>query len=485
MATGRGATEAYLDVAPLSAWDQDTWDEYDVQLHIAFHGPDIFYGPLMNFVRMPPGADTYYTGRELMQGHVDHGNIGNRQRFIDAMYVDTRAKKLVADQRHGNKVQLDEFDTLVSRYGGGTPQFMMAVLRRQLQFSIVDTFEKLARDALFSFAEFKFLSTGSKWTAGTYDFSTLTNDSTYQVDIRFINDVKLRLAERSLRYRREHGTHAQPVPGQQFASDLLVLTTPHICYDVENSPEGEWLEDLTILQDQRLINGGRFRYKQMTFVEMPMGALYNAGPLTWQCGVTSPIRWGDGSPDPDSGTTVDNVWLTGQSSSGLTHYIQCDSVGTSKFTKGDRITIHTARTTDWGITDGCNVFDGESVEAVVNSVDEANERLVLMDPITYEFTDPFTATPNSTSSASIYAYVTKARHIHPIVVVGARGLCTYAQRRKIRLYTPSDQHFDLPGVHRVTWDDYGQYNRWNPYPFELIFAVASDTRSGYDEVSLR
>lgn len=484
MATGRGATEAYLDVSPLRAWDQDQWDEYDIQLNTAFHGPDVFYGPLMNFVAMPPGANTYYTGREMMQGHVNHGNLGNYQRFIDAMYVDMRGKALTSNQRHGNKVQLDEFDELVSRYGGGGPQFMMAVLRRQLQFSIVDTFEKLARDALYSFADYKFLANGNKWTAGTYDFSTLTATSTYQVDIRFIEDVKLRLAERSLRYRREHGTYAQPVPGQQFARDLLVLTTPGVVYDVWNSPEGEWLEDLTTLQDERIINGGAFRYKQMTFVEMPMGPLYNAGPLTYQCGVTSPIRWGDGAPDPAS-STVDSVWHTGQSSSTITHYIQCDNVGTSQFVEGDRVTIHTARTTDWGITDGCDVFDGESVECVVDSVDEDNERIVLKDPITYEFTESFTATPNSTSEASIYAYVTKARHIHPVVVVGSRGMCTYAQRRKIRLYNPTDDHFDLPGVHRVTWDDFGQYNRWNPYVFEVIFVVASDTRSGYDQVALR
>jgi hypothetical protein len=469
----------------MQVWDQDQWDEYDAQINIAFHGPDIFYGPLMNFVPMPPGANTYFTGREMLQGHVDHGNIASRQRFIDAMYVDTRGKRLVSNQRHGNKVQLDEFDELVSRYGGGTPQFMMGVLRRQLQYSIVDTYEKLARDALFTFSDFRFLGNGAVWTAGTADFSTLTATSTYQVDIRFIEDVKLRLAERSLRYRREHGTYAQPVPGENFARDLLVLSTPNVIYDIWNSPEGEWLEDLTTLQDQRIINGGAFRYKQMTFAEMPMGALFNAGVITHQCGVTSAIRWGDGAPDPDLGTLVDGVWLTGQSSDTVTHYIQCDDTGTAQFVQGDRITIHTARTTDWGITDGCDVFDGASVEAVVNSVDDATNRIVLMEPLTYEFIDAFRATPNSTAEATIYAFVTKARHVHPIVVVGSRGMCTYAQRRKIRLYTPSDQHFDLPGVHRVTWDDFGQYNRWNPYVYELLFVTASDTRSGYDQVALR
>ena len=103
---GRGATEAYMDVSPLSAWDRDTWDAYDSAIDVAFHGLDIHYTPLMNFVRMEQGADTYYTGNEILPSHVNHNSIGNRQRFIEAMYVDSRRKKLVSNERHGGKIQL-------------------------------------------------------------------------------------------------------------------------------------------------------------------------------------------------------------------------------------------------------------------------------------------------------------------------------------------------------------------------------------------
>lgn len=438
----------------------------------------------MNYVAMPQGANAYYTGTELLGTHVNHAAIGLRQRFIDAMYIDFRRKRLVSNARYGNKVQLHEFDELVSRYGNGTPQFMMQVLRKRLQQGIVQTHEKLARDALFNWADFKFLANGTVWLAGTADFSTLTAAAAYQVDISFIEDVKLRLIERSKEYLQEWGTYVQPVPGKNFERDLLVITTPNVIHDIWNTPEGQWMEDLYSLQDERIINGGVFRYKKITFVENRFGVLYNAGPLSYQCGVTSPINWGDGAPDPDT-DTVQNVYYTGQSSADIVHYIQCDSVGTSQFAQGDRITIHVARTTDWGITDGADIFDGESYEAVVNSVDEANERLTLTQPMTQEYTASFTATPNSTAAATIYAFVTKARHIHPIVVVAARGMHTFAARTKIRIHNPQDDVVDLPGVARVTWDEYGEFNRWNPYPYEILFAVASDTRSGYDAVALR
>jgi len=97
-------------VSPLQCWDFDKWDEYDAAINIGFHGYDIHYTPLVNYVSMPQGADNYYTGAEMLGTHVNHESIGLRQRFINAMYVDARRKKLVSNARYGNKVQLWEFD---------------------------------------------------------------------------------------------------------------------------------------------------------------------------------------------------------------------------------------------------------------------------------------------------------------------------------------------------------------------------------------
>ena len=467
----------------MMAWDRDQWTEYDRTIDIAFHARDVFFTPLLNYVNMIPGANTWITGRELLGTHVDHSTIGNRQRYINAMYVDSREKKLTSDGRYGGKVQIHKFDQLVSRFESNPPMFMLAVLRERLAQGIVETHEKIARDATFSYSDFKFLADGSAWTSTTADFSTLTASSTYQFDIRFVNEIRLRMLERSRKWTQRWGTFAAPIPGAQFQNDLMIMCTPNHMYDVWTSDEGAWLEDLRQLQDERIINGGVARYRGATFVENPWLILRNAGVITKQVGVTAQIKWGDGAPDPGdggSGTQVDNIYYVGQSSTDVTHYIQCSAFSAGEFVAGDIISIHTSRTSDWGITNGCNFLHGKTYDVEVASVDASNNRLVLTEPLTEEYTESF----EDTTLGPIYAYVTEARDIHPVVIVGARGYATFAARTKVELYNPPDVA-DLPGVHRFTWDEYGATNRWNPYTWEIIFTVASDTRGGRGEVALR
>jgi hypothetical protein len=238
----------------MAPWTMDKWDEYDASIATAFHGPDVFMTPLVNWVAMPPGSDTYYTGAEMLGGHTNHNAIGNRQRYIDAMYVDGRRKRLTSAERWGGKTQLWEFDELVSQYGKGNPQFMLAVLNERMMSGIITTHEKIARDMIFEYAQFRFLADGTAWATSTADFSTLTATSTYQMQLRFVNDVKLRLIERSKKWTQMAGNWANPIPN--FPGDALIMTTPNVIYDLWESDEGDWVQDLRQLQDERIINGG-------------------------------------------------------------------------------------------------------------------------------------------------------------------------------------------------------------------------------------
>ena len=483
--TPRGAVEAYMDVSPMTAWDRDQWDEYDREIDVQFHGRDIYFTPLMNYVRMVPGANTFITGRELLGTHVNYNTIANRQRYINAMYVDSREKKLTSDGRYGGKVQLHEFDELVSRFGKDSPTFMLQVLRHRLGQSVLYTHEMSARKALFDHAQFQFLADGNKWTASTYDFSTLEATSAYQMRLKFILESKLRMAERSYKWTQRWSTFASPVPN--FPNDSLIMVTPNIMYDLWATDDGTFMEDLRQLQDYRIINGGSARYHGATFMECPYLVLRNAGELSKQVGVTAAINWGDGAPDPGDGgdgTAVDDVYYVGQSSENVTHYIQCSTFSSSDFTAGDIVTIHVAKTSDYGITDGVDFLDGRSLDIEIASVDAANNRLTFFEPITQDYISSFRGTPNGGSEATLYAYVTKARDVHPVIVIGARGMSTFAARTKVRLHNPPDIA-DLPGVYRYTWDEYGSWNPWNPYIYEIHFCVASDTRGGRDEVALR
>lgn len=372
---------------------------------------------------------------------------------------------------------------LVSRYGKGSPAFMMGVLKSRMLKNIIVTHEKIARDCIFQWAQFRFLADGNAWAAGTADWSTIAASSTYQIQVEQIEDTKLRMAERTVHWLQEFGTFASPVPN--FPMDSMVMTTPNVMYDIWTSEAGQWMQDLRQGQDERVINGGVARWRGVTFVENPWLVIYNGGVIDTQVGVTDPIQWGDGSPDPDvAGNAIDNVYLVGQSTT-QQHYIQCSNFADGDFNQGDRITVHVQRTTDYGIADGCDPFDGKSYEAVVYDANAALNRLELYEPMTQEYTSSFTATPSGGAAGTLYAFVTLARDIHPVLVIGARGMHTFAARTKIRYHTPTDDHADLPGVIRASWDEYGEANRWNPYIYEIIYCAASNTRSGMDTVALR
>lgn len=479
---GSGSIERYMDVSPLQGWDRDQWDEYDKEINVAFHGTNVFLTPLLNYVAMPQGATTWYTGSEMLGTHVNHNEIGVRQRFIDAMYVDMRRKKLVSNKRYGNKIQLHEYDELISRYGNGTASFMLAVMRLRLSNSIVATHEKLARDAIFNWSQFRFLADANTWALGTQDLSNLTATSAFQFNIRQVMDMRLRLAERTSKFTQQWGDWARPIPGM---NDIMVMTTPNVMYDIWTSEEGEWMQDLRSLQDERIINGGEARYRGMSFISNADLILWNLGAITTQLAVTQAVNWGDGSPDPDVDDAVDNIYLVGQSSDDITHYIQLEAFVAGTFVTGDRVSIHTARTDDWGIDDGCDYFDGKTVVVEVYAEDAVNNRIQVMEPMVQDFLQSFTETPNGGVEQTCYAFVTKARHIHPVLVVGSRGMHTFASRKKITPYFPSDDIADLPGVVRATWDERGEMNRWNPYIYELIFCVATDTLSGRAQPALR
>jgi len=135
---------------------------------------------------------------------------------------------------------------------------MLQVLRYRLGQSILYTHEMSARKALFDNVQFQFLADGNTWTAGTYDFSTLSATSAYQMRLKFILESKLRMAERSYKWTQQWSTFAAPVPN--FPNDALIMVTPNIMYDLWATDDGTFMEDLRQLQDYRVINGGAARY---------------------------------------------------------------------------------------------------------------------------------------------------------------------------------------------------------------------------------
>jgi len=483
-----------LDIHPFRAYDQNAWDERSAAIDTAFHATDVWFTPLVgNAMVVPTGVgwdDYWYTGAEFVPSHTNHEPIGRYQRMMGPIYVDTRQKKVRARYRYGAKWQMDQMDEMINRYGGDTPQFITRVLEAQLADQIVHIQENLARDAMYDFCLFPFLYDGSAFVNGTNDFSDLTTTSASAFDIRVLEEVALRMSYRVEDTLHKWGNYAQPVPGQNFRSSVLVLTTTGTFWELWNSDAQEWMIDLRQLQDGRVINnqGGAVQYRNVTLVDTGQALiLWNAGTLSKQVAVTSPINWGDGALDPDSGA-VDNVWYTGQSSADVTHYIQCSAFAAGEFTAGDFVSVHTAQTDEYGITGGCDPLHGKTVRAEVQYVDAANNRLRLRKPITEEYVNAFTYSNlnGSASAGEAYAFVTSAQHIHPVVIVGAREMIQWVARKQatgelIKYNRPDDTVVDFPSIERVTANWFGEMNRWNLDVYEILYCAGPFANRGAKE----
>ena len=483
--------EQYLDQHPFRPWDRNSWDERSAIIDTAFHATDVYFTPLIgNTMVMPVGVgwnDYWHVGAEVIQSHINHETIGRYQRMMGPIYVDTRQRKVRARKRYGCKYQMDEMDEMVTRWGNDTPGFITRVLEAQLADQVVGIHENVARDGMFVNCEFEFMGyDGNAWSLGTYDWSTIQASSAYTFDITLLEEVALRMSYRVEDTLHKWGNYAQPVPGSNFRGSVLVMVTTGTFWELWNSEAQEWMIDLRQLQDGRIINGGNVvQYRNMTIQDTGHSmVLWNCGTLSKQVAVTSPILWGDGATDPDSGA-VDSTWYTGQSPAATTHYVQCSAFDSDDFSKGDFVTIHTSQTSSYGITGGVNPFHGKTLRAEVYSVDANNNRLTLRKPVTEEYREAFEYTNlnGSASQGNAYALVTKAQHIHPVVVMGAREPVQFVNRRHadgslIQYNRPEDTVVDFPSIERVTANWFGEINVWNLDLYEIFYCAAPFANRG-------
>lgn len=483
--------EEYMDLHPWRNWTQDRWPERSMLIDLEFHQPDVFFTPIVGpGLVMPEGVgwdQAWYAKAEIVPAHINHRPLGRYQRMTTALYFDIRQRKLYSRNRYGAKVQYDRRDQMVTRFGGDTPRFIEAVLRDQLAAQIKGIHEKVCRDGIIENALMKFMYNGSKFSLGTADFSDLPGDASGAFDVKLLEDMALRTSYRSGYVQKQYGTYSQPVPGVNFNGSALISTTTGVFWSLWNSEEQQWMIDLRDLQDSRVINGGQVVYRNRSVIQDTGHTLvlWNAGVISKQVAVTLPIKWGDGAPDPET-EGVDGYMYTGQSSANTRHYVQCTDFDTGDFEAGDVVSIHVKRRDDYGITDGCDFLDGYTYVGEIYSVDADNNRLVFRDPITEAYEDPFdydSLGGTSVSTAQAYAFITKAQHVHPIIVLAGREPVQWVMRRQpdgslIEYIRPRDDNVDYPSVERVTANWYGEINQWNPDIVEIFFVNAPFANRG-------
>jgi hypothetical protein len=467
--------EAFYDVNPIARIDQNQWTERDAELVLQFRTQPVIYTPLIDWdnTMAQTGAQTTLT-TEMLEGDVDTDEIPFTANYINTVTTVDSRSRMLATKRYGDKVQMHESSNIFQQWRMSGGRDWRPLLRGLLGQNVIRKHEILARNAFL-------LSPQSFWTyaGGGTSFASLTSGSAHTFQIDIINEWNLRL-----------GNTGTPVIPGDTASAKLCMLPPGVVYDFMKQLPNAEKNEASMWRDAQIYSGQALRYelgahKGVRFIQVPnnkygenMSILYNAGVISAQYGVTSPIKMGDGAPDPDDTSfKVDDVWMVGQKAQ--THYIQLESTtDTSKFDLGDLVSIHVSKTATYGITDGVDFLSGKTIVRRIVKIDAGNHRLSFDRPVLFNYDAAFVGTPNTSGSAgTFYAYVTKAKHVGFCLVLGSRGGIRGAVARPIKFYEPKPID-DFESVWRFVWDAYEGYNLWEPNLFEVHFCTVTLPKAG-------
>jgi hypothetical protein len=90
----------------------------------------------------------------------------------------------------------------------------------------------------------------------------------------------------------------------------------------------------------------------------------------------------------------------------------------------------------------------------------------------YERQIGYTTLAGQASSGAGFGFVTRGLHVQPAYIFGARGGLRFAMKQPIQIYNPPAID-DYESVVRVSWDVFGEMNRWNTDLWEVHMTVGS------------
>ena len=459
----------FYDKNPVSVVDQDRWVHQHPEVALQFRQKAV-YTPLVDWTNEPMSTGALNTrSHEIMEGDVDISAIPFTQNYVEPLAVDSRQREYTFS-RYGQVVQAHKSESIVGQFLKSGGRDWRPLLRGVLGNSVVRVNEALARNAFL-------LGPKAFWTysGGVASIGAISADETF--DPAVINEWNLRL-----------GYTGSPIIPGDVSSAKVAIVPPGVTYDLMNalpaasSNESALFRDVAIYGDQTpILNNEIGKYKNVRFIQAPSdkygmnsAVLYNAGDITKQYTVTSAISIGDGAPDPET-TQVDGVYYTGQA--GATHYIQLENFADGDYVVNDIVSIHPTQTADYGVTNGVDFLAGKCIQRRIVSVDHSNNRLTFDRPIGMAYDSSSTLVSHSGSSTTGYAFVTRAKHIGFILVMGSRGGVLGAVAEPLQFHEPVaiDQ---FESVFRFSWDSYHGYNMWEPNLFECHFCAVTLPKPG-------
>lgn len=444
-------TDYYAD-NPVEVLDKNQRVWYDPNIMNLFNQRAVFANITSYARNLGDVRATSMVVNQLLEPHANYNALATRQLWLPAMHIDSRQIEITF-AHHGGKVALHEYDELVTYWKSDGRAGLRVILDRVLGQNIVDVHDYLARNALLYGA---LAQTGYVYYAGdATDFNDMDATDVMTPDI----SAEIQLA---MKYREVAGA----LNPDGTAGAVVCYTTPGVIFDLQKDPD--WVEVAKYAAPGMLFRYEVGTYKNVRYIESNRLVLWNCGALEFQETISAAATAGDGAPPPAT-TKVDGTYMVGQTSAGITNYIQLSGTpvtGTlaANVQVNDIITIHISRTDAFGVTNGVNPFDGTVHNRRVVDIDTGNDRIVLDKPIMLDFATDL--------GAGVYGYVTKGFNVHSSIFVGAPQGIVAGLAAPIRLHTPPPID-DLMSIYRYSWNDRMGYQPFAPEVFEVVFSAGS------------
>jgi len=378
---------------------------------------------------------------QLIEPHANFDAIGNTQLWMASSRLDSSSRQITFN-RYAGKLALHEFNKLVTYWKGDNDAGLERIVQTALGGMQTKVLEKLARNAYLAHAR-KFIGDGSLSGFNQIDATKVMTTTT-------IEDVHQGMAERDVPYAI--------APDGQTRS-IFCVTTPGVIRGIKSGAgDGEWLDVMRYASPMAIVNNEQGSWKGVRFVQTNDACLYNVGAISAQTSAAAAITQGDGADDEDGAYL--GVYSQGQSSN-VTKYITVASA--SDFAVGDLVTIHTDRTSANGVTNGVDYTDGTAETRIIRKI--SGTHISFDRPIMEDF--------KTDLGSGVYAWMTKARHVHTATFMGGPGGVALGVGRAPRLHTPGSGDGQLPtvddfaGMYRFSWDAYLAYQVYTPEVFEV------------------
>lgn len=458
---------------PDSPWDGITTNQrqwYDPTLRNLYQRRAVYSRFVTNqFSTLGRPSTSPMVVTSLIEPHVNTDALGSRVMWTNASYMDSQSRTLNVS-RYAGKLAYQEYDDLITYWKKDGKRGLRNIINSGIGNMMVEEMEMHARNAFLLGA----------MTAGGYalygnggsDFSDIT-DTGHGISTSLIEDIHLGMDDRNL--------PLSDVDSPDLRGGIICITSPGVIRDLRNeiSANGwgaEWLDVARYANPAGIMRGEMGTYKGVRFVKTTRATLYNMGEILVESPATAAITAGDGAPGASA--NVDGVWDVGQPS-GVTNYIQlggntdATEMGLWENYINQKVTIHTSRTSDYGVTNGVKLDDGTLYERRLISVDVANLRLVFDKPILSDFS----VSLGSENGDTVYAWVTKGRNIHSAAFLGSHDGIVTGIHRAPQIHTPRPVD-DFDSMYRVSYDMYMGWNLWEPQAFEVAFLAGSNRIKG-------